>query len=145
MKLIIINGPNLNMLGVREPEVYGKQTLNEINDKIAAEAQRKGVSIDFYQSDSEGEIIKKIHSCQGVYDGIILNAGALSHYSYALRDAIPIAGIPVVEVHISNVYKRESFRQKSVISAVCQGVICGFGIKGYLMALYYFTEEKYEG
>jgi 3-dehydroquinate dehydratase-2 len=136
---MVINGPNLNMLGEREPETYGSETLEGINEIISEEAHKKGIFIEFFQSGTEGEIISKIHSCKGVYDGIILNAGAFSHYSYAIRDAIPIAGIPVVEVHISNVYAREQFRHNSVISAVCKGVICGFGIKSYLMALYYFA------
>ena len=135
MKIIVINGPNLGMLGVREPQVYGAETLDAINKKIVHEADAKGVDADFYQSDCEGDIIAKIHACRGVYDGIILNAGALTHYSYALRDAIPIAETPVVEVHMSNIAAREEFRQKSVISAVCAGSICGFGAGSYLLAL----------
>lgn len=142
MRLIIINGPNLGMLGIREPKTYGIQTLGDLNSKIVIESQKKGITVDFFQSDSEGEIIKKIHSCRNLYDGIIINAGALTHYSYALRDAIPIAGIPVVEVHISNIYSREEFRQKSVISSVCKGVISGFGVASYFMALDYFAREN---
>lgn len=140
MKIIVINGPNLNMLGFREPETYGSKTLDEINGVILKRAREAGIEADFFQSDCEGEIIRKIHSCRGAYDGIILNAGAFSHYSYAIRDAIPIAAIPVIEVHISNVYAREGFRRNSVLSEVCTGVVCGFGIKSYLMALSYFAE-----
>lgn len=135
MKFIVINGPNLNMLGVREPQTYGKNTLSDINKKISDRAERNGVLVEFFQSNSEGEIIDRIQSCRGNYDGIILNAGAFTHYSYAIRDAIPTAEIPVVEVHISNVLAREDFRHISVISAVCKGVICGFGMDSYLLAL----------
>ena len=135
MKVLIINGPNLGMLGVREPEVYGAETLEMVNAKVWRCAAEKGIEAEFFQSDYEGEIIGKIHACRGVYDGIILNAAALTHYSYALRDAIPIAGVPVVEVHMSNVHAREEFRHTSVISAVCAGSISGFGVNSYILAL----------
>lgn len=140
MKVMVINGPNLNMLGVREVQTYGKETLNDINEKISKRATQMGATVAFYQSNTEGEIVSKIHECRGNYDGIILNAGAYTHYSYAIRDAIPIAEIPVIEVHLSNVFAREGFRGDSVISAVCKGVICGFGGNSYLLALDALTE-----
>jgi 3-dehydroquinate dehydratase-2 len=139
---MVINGPNLNMLGEREPQTYGSQTLGEINRAISEKAARLGLSVDFFQSNSEGDIIDKIQSCKGEYDAIILNAGAFTHYSYAIRDAISATGIPVIEVHMSNVYSREDFRHKSVISAVCKGVVCGFGPDSYLMALSYLGEQE---
>ena len=133
MKLLFINGVNLNMTGVREKGVYGTQTLDEINKEIAAHF--KGDKCEFYQSNIEGEICTKIHSTQnGGYDGIILNAGAFTHYSYAIRDAIASVSTPVIEVHMSNVHSREEFRHNSVISAVCKGVVCGFGKNSYILA-----------
>ena len=133
MKLLFINGVNLNMTGVREKSVYGTQTLDEINGDIAAHF--KGDECEFFQSNSEGEICTKIHSAQnGGYDGIVLNAGAFTHYSYAIRDAIACISVPVIEVHMSNVHSREPFRRTSVISEVCKGVICGFGKNSYIFA-----------
>ncbi len=133
MKLLFINGVNLNMTGVREKSVYGTQTLDEINGDIAAHF--KGDECEFFQSNSEGEICTKIHSAQnGGYDGIVLNAGAFTHYSYAIRDAIACISVPVIEVHMSNVHSREPFRRTSVISEVCKGVICGFGKNSYILA-----------
>ncbi len=130
MKLLFINGVNLNMTGVREKGVYGTQTLDEINAEIAAHF--KGDKCEFFQSNSEGEICTALQSAD--FDGIILNAGAFTHYSYAIRDAIASIKIPVVEVHMSNVHAREEFRHKSVISEVCKGVICGFGKNSYILA-----------
>ncbi len=135
MKILVINGPNLNMLGKREPLIYGTQTLDEINAKISDYASKIGVSTEFFQSNIEGEIVSKIQGCRSCFDGIILNAGAFTHYSYAIRDAIPTAEIPVVEVHLSNVHAREDFRHKSVISDVCKGIICGFGADSYILAV----------
>jgi 3-dehydroquinate dehydratase-2 len=135
MKFMVINGPNLNMLGVREPAVYGGETLSGINEEIARYAQTAGIATEFFQSNCEGELVSAIQRSMGNADGIILNAGAYSHYSYAIRDAIAAVGLPVAEVHISNVYAREAFRRESVISAVCAGVICGFGAHGYLLAV----------
>ena len=133
MKLLFINGVNLNMTGVREKSVYGTQTLDEINGDIAAHF--KGDECEFFQSNSEGDICTKIHSAQnGGYDGIVLNAGAFTHYSYAIRDAIACISVPVIEVHMSNVHSREPFRRTSVISEVCKGVICGFGKNCYILA-----------
>ncbi len=137
MKFLVINGVNLNLTGLREQSVYGKATLVEINEKIARFVEKDGDSVDFYQSNIEGELVNKIHAAflEKAYDGILLNAGAYTHYSYALRDAIAAVDIPVVEVHMSNVHAREDFRKTSVLSAVCKGVVCGFGADSYLAAL----------
>lgn len=135
MKILILNGPNLNMLGIREPEKYGSESLNDINQKISEYCKSKDISVEFYQSNSEGEIIDCIHKSRGTFDGIILNAGAYTHYSYAIRDAIPIAEIPVIEVHLTNIHSREEFRSKSVIAPVCKGQISGFGSNSYILAV----------
>ena len=134
MKILVVNGVNLALTGKREPQVYGNESLEEINRALAMYALTRGVQVDFYQSDIEGELCTKIGTAEK-YDGIILNAGAYSHYSYALRDAIVAVGVPVVEVHMSNVCAREEFRSRSVLSAVCEGVIFGFGKKSYILAL----------
>lgn len=131
MKFLFINGVNLNMTGEREKGVYGTQTLDEINREIAA--YFKGDTCDFYQSNIEGEICTRIQQSKS-YDGIILNAGAFTHYSYAIRDAIAAVSVPVIEVHMSNVHSREQFRHESVLSEVCKGVICGFGKNSYILA-----------
>ena len=130
MKFLFLNGVNLNMTGVREKGIYGTQTLEEINAEIAAHF--KGDKCEFYQSNIEGEICSVIQNADA--DAIILNAGAFTHYSYAIRDAIASVKIPVVEVHMSNVHAREEFRHKSVLSEVCKGVICGFGKTSYILA-----------
>lgn len=130
MKLLFINGVNLNMTGKRQKEAYGVQTLDEINGEIAAHF--KGDECEFYQSNIEGEICYKLQTAD--CDGIILNAGAYSHYSYAIRDAIAAISIPVIEVHMSNVHAREEFRHNSVISAVCKGIVTGFGKNSYILA-----------
>ena len=135
MKILIINGPNLNMLGIREPEKYGKETLADINENIKSYCDEKNIDVEFYQSNIEGEIINAIHGARGKFDGIIMNAGAFTHYSYAIRDAIPIAEMPVIEVHLTNVHAREEFRHTSVIAPVCKGQICGFGSNSYLVAV----------
>lgn len=135
MKLFIINGPNLDMLGKREPEIYGSDTLESINGELTEYCKKIGVEPVFYQSNSEGALIDFIHSARGNADGIVINAGAYTHYSIAIRDAIAAVELPCVEVHLSNVHKREEFRHKSVISAVCTGVICGFGKKVYKLAI----------
>ena len=135
MKIFIINGPNLNMLGKREPEIYGCDTLESINAQLTEFCKELGVEPEFYQSNCEGEIIDFIHSARENADGIVLNAGAYTHYSVAIRDAISAAETPCVEVHLSNVHKHEEFRHKSMISAVCKGVICGFGIDSYRFAI----------
>ncbi|MBE5740256.1 MAG: type II 3-dehydroquinate dehydratase [Clostridiales bacterium] len=137
MKFLIINGVNLNLTGKREKGVYGTATLEDINEKIAAFCRESGDSADFYQSNIEGELVNKLHEAflQKAYDGILLNAGAFTHYSYALRDAIAAIDIPVAEVHISNVHAREEFRHESVLSEVCKGVVCGFGVGSYIAAI----------
>ena len=136
MKFLIINGVNLNMTGMRETGVYGSQTLEQINAEISAYAQANGDSVDFYQSNIEGEICSKIQSCFNAnYDGIVLNAGAYTHYSYAIHDAIRCISTPVVEVHMSNVHAREGFRHTSVIAPACKGVVAGFGKNSYVLAI----------
>ncbi|MBQ4154861.1 MAG: type II 3-dehydroquinate dehydratase [Clostridia bacterium] len=135
MKILVINGPNLNLLGVREPSVYGSRTLDDINKSINAFAKTLSAECDFFQSNSEGEIVSKIHTVLSDYDGCVINAGAYTHYSYAIRDAIAAVEKPVIEVHMSNVHSREEFRHKSVISAVCKGVIAGFGENSYILAV----------
>lgn len=135
MRVLYLNGPNLNMLGVREPAVYGKTTLEDIELQIKERASQSGIEIEFRQSNHEGELVDWVHQARGTSDAIVLNAGAYTHTSIALRDAISSAGVPTVEVHLSNVYSREEFRHKSHIAPVCVGVICGFGMGSYLLAL----------
>lgn len=134
-KLLIINGPNLNMTGRREPEIYGSETLDDINSSIKTYASAMDFSCDFYQSNCEGEIVSKIHEVLTDYDGCIINAGAYTHYSYAIHDAIRSVNKPFIEVHISNPHTREEFRHTSVISSVCVGTIAGFGKNSYLLAV----------
>ena len=131
MKILVINGPNLNMLGKREPEIYGSRTLADINGDLAKKFAE--VEFEFYQSNCEGEIITAIH--ENTADGIVLNAGAYTHYSYAIADAIKSVTTPVIEVHLSNIYKREEYRHKSVIASACKGSICGFGEQSYALAV----------
>lgn len=134
-KYLVINGVNLNMLGVREPEIYGGQTLADLESRLTEKAKELDVSIDFFQSNFEGEIVERIHSAYSCYNGIIINPGAFTHYSYAIRDAFGSVKMPVIEVHISNIHKREEFRHNSVIVPECIGQICGLGFKGYELAL----------
>lgn len=134
MKFLVVNGVNLALTGQREKSVYGALTLEEINEEIAVFVKEHGHEVEFYQSDIEGELCTKIGGAKG-YDGIVLNAGAYSHYSIALRDAISATSIPVVEVHMSNVHAREEFRHKSVLAAVCKGEVLGFGKNSYKLAL----------
>lgn len=135
MKILIIHGPNLNMLGKREPSIYGAGTLQEINRILKEESRRLDVKTEVFQSNSEGEIVGRIQDAMKKSDGILINPGAYTHTSIAIRDAILSAGLPVVEVHISNIYKREDFRQKSFISGVSVGVISGFGSDSYILGL----------
>lgn len=135
MKVLVINGPNLNMLGKREPGIYGTETLSELEKKIEECAAALRAEVSFFQSNIEGEIINKIHEANGVYDGIIINPGAFTHYSYAICDALSSVSVPAIEVHISNIHKREEFRRKSVTAPSCIGQICGLGFMGYLLAL----------
>ena len=140
MKFLVMNGVNLILTGKREQSVYGTQTLEQINEKISAFCERNGDEVSFYQSNIEGELVNKLHevflsrSC----DAVIFNAGAFTHYSYALRDAIASIDIPVAEVHMSNVHAREPFRKTSVLSEVCKGVVCGFGANSYIAAIVAF-------
>ena len=135
-RILVLNGPNLNLLGSREPTIYGRITLNEINDALRERAKELGVDeIDFLQSNFEGALIEAIQKARGRYDFILLNAGALTHYSIALRDAIAAMPVPVIEIHLSNIHKREEFRRISVIAPVVMGQVCGFGIDSYIAAL----------
>ncbi|MFU0833036.1 MAG: 3-dehydroquinate dehydratase [Oscillospiraceae bacterium] len=134
-KILVLLGPNLNMVGIREKGVYGDETAESINLQIEDYAKQLGYDCDIFQSNHEGDLIDKIHAARNHYHGVIINAGALTHYSYALRDAIASVRIPFIEVHMSNIYSREEFRHKSVISAVCAGQIAGFGKNSYFLAL----------
>ena len=135
MKILFLNGPNLNLLGQREPEVYGKATLADIEAKVRERAAKLGAEIGFRQSNLEGELVAWIQEAKGKFDVIVLNAAAYTHTSIALRDAIAATGVPTLEIHLSNVYAREEFRQKSLIAAVCRGQITGFGPHSYVLAV----------
>ena len=136
MKLLILNGPNLNLLGVREPGIYGNDSMENYLETLRKEFPQ--VEIEYFQSNIEGEMIDKMQQVGYSYDGIVLNAGAYTHTSVALHDCIRAINTPVIEVHISNVHTREEFRHKSMISAACKGVICGFGMDSYKLAVYSF-------
>ena len=142
MKLIIVNGPNLNLLGEREPEIYGNESLEEINRWIQNHELCKNLELEFFQSNSEGDIIDFLHSKRGEANYCILNAGALTHYSYALRDAIVATQLKTVEVHLSNIHKRENFRKTSVIKTVCIGQFYGEGKQSYITAIEHILERK---
>ena len=133
-KILIINGVNLNMLGMREPDVYGRETLEDINKYVKEQLAAYDCCADFFQSNIEGEIVNQIHLANGKYDGVVINPGAFTHYSIAIRDAIASVSVPFAEIHISNVYKREEFRHKSVTAPVCRGQVAGFGKAGYVLA-----------
>lgn len=135
MKVHILNGPSLNLLGEREPEIYGTETLEDVERQCRARARDAGLEVDFKQTNDEGELVGWIQAARLEAAGIIINPAAFSHYSLALRDAITAAGLPVIEVHISNIYAREEWRAKSVISAAVRGVIAGLGVQGYLLAI----------
>ena len=135
MKILVIHGPNLNLLGRREPDIYGTVTLEDINNRLTSLAKELGVEVSFFQSNHEGELVQKIQDAMGVYEAIVINPGAYTHTSVALRDAISSTGIPTVETHISNIYRREEFRKHSYISGVATGQITGFGPDSYLLAL----------
>ncbi|MGL5917901.1 MAG: type II 3-dehydroquinate dehydratase [Cetobacterium sp.] len=142
MKVLVINGPNLNFLGKREPEIYGYKTLDNINDELEKFGKLHEIEIQFFQSNHEGFIIDKIQENYRMVDYLIINPGALTHYSIGLRDAILSTGIKTIEVHLSNVYSREEFRHKSVISDICIGKITGFGSESYKMAIQYLSSFK---
>ena len=134
MRILVINGPNINMLGVREPEIYGRKTYDELCRTISGHAAKRGAEVEIYQSNHEGGIVDKIQQALGNFDGIVINPAAYTHTSVALHDCIRAIKCPVVEVHMSNVHAREEFRHTSVISAVCRGVIAGFGKDSYILA-----------
>ena len=135
MKIAVIQGPNLNMLGIREPHIYGSMGLEQIHEQLKVAAAQNGVEVEFFQSNLEGEIVDRIQECLGTVDGIMINPAAYSHTSIAIKDALSAVAMPVVEVHISNIYKREEFRQKSITAGASTGVISGFGPFGYHMGL----------
>ncbi len=134
-KILVINGVNLNMLGIREPGIYGTDSLKSVEERVKARADELGAEVSFFQSNYEGAICEEIQNALGVYDGIIMNPGAFTHYSYAIRDALGSVKLPAIEVHISNIHKREEFRHTSVTVPECIGQICGLGLKGYELAL----------
>lgn len=143
MKILVIHGPNLNILGYRSKKHYGDKTLDELNSMIVNKADELAYEVDIFQSDYEGDILSKLHiALHGEYDGVIINAGAYTHYSIAIRDAIEALEIPVIEVHLSNIYGREEFRKTSVIAPVCFGQITGFGPYSYILALEVFKNLK---
>ena len=135
MKIAVIQGPNLNMLGIREQHIYGPMSLDQIHEQLKGAASQNGVEVEFFQSNLEGEIVDRIQECLGTVDGIMINPAAYSHTSIAIKDALSAVSLPVVEVHISNIYKREEFRQKSITAGASTGVISGFGPFGYHMGL----------
>lgn len=144
-KILIIHGPNLNLLGIREKKIYGEIGLDEINNRIMKEAEKLGYYVSIHQFNGEGEIIDCIQRAKGTYDYIIINPAAYTHYSIAIRDAIKAVDIPTIEVHISNIFEREEFRKNSVIAPVCKGHISGFGYIGYLGALRFIKLMEEEG
>jgi 3-dehydroquinate dehydratase-2 len=133
--VFVLNGPNLNMLGVREPEIYGRETLDDVRKKTEVRARALGLAVDFRQSNHEGDLVGWIQEARDKASGIVLNAGSLTHTSIGLVDALAAAEVPVIEVHLSNIFRRESFRQHSYVSLAAKGVICGLGAKGYELAL----------
>ena len=135
MRVLVLHGPNLNLLGEREPHIYGLQRLEELNDAIARGAKALDVEVSCEQYNGEGAIVDALHAARSKYAGVVINPGAYAHYSYAIADAIAAIGIPVVEVHLSNVAAREAFRRTSVTAAACRGVVSGFGTAGYVLAL----------
>jgi 3-dehydroquinate dehydratase-2 len=135
VNVLVIHGPNLNLLGTREPQTYGVRTLADVDARIEHDARELGMAVRCVQHNSEGAMVDELHAARGTYDGIAINPGAFTHYAYAVRDAIAAIGIPTVEVHLTNTQARESFRAKSVVAAVCLGTIAGFGVESYALAL----------
>ena len=134
-RVLVLNGPNLNLLGTREPDVYGHDTLDDVVERMRRHVQGRDVELRAQQSNIEGELVDALHEARAWADGVVLNAGAFTHYSYALRDAISATGLAVVETHLSNVHAREGFRHRTVLAAVCIGVVAGFGADSYVLAL----------
>jgi 3-dehydroquinate dehydratase-2 len=135
MRVLVIHGPNLNLLGDREPEIYGTQTLDDVNDLIATSANDFGMNVTCAQYNGEGQIVDALHAARGTADAVVINPGAYAHYSYAIADAIRSIGIPVIEVHLSNIHARDEFRRTSVTAAACRGTVGGFGAQSYVLAL----------
>jgi 3-dehydroquinate dehydratase II len=145
MKFFFLNGPNLNLLGTREPEVYGRTTLSDIETQVRNRAAELKVEVDFRQTNLEGDLVNWIQQAKGKFQAIVINAAAYTHTSVALRDAISAVGVPTIEIHLSNIHAREEFRHKSLIAPVCIGQICGFGAKSYILGLeaaFYVNEIK---
>ncbi|MBE6667823.1 MAG: type II 3-dehydroquinate dehydratase [Ruminococcaceae bacterium] len=139
MKILVINGPNLNMLGIREPDIYGSQSFKALEEYVRSSAKELGLSVSLFQSNHEGEIVDVIQSAYGIYDGIVINPAAYTHTSVAILDALKAVAIPTVEVHLSDINEREEFRKFSYVSMIAKKTICGLGFEGYRKALEYFT------
>ena len=142
MRILVMNGPNLNLLGQREPGIYGTENYEYLCNMVKEHGAAKGAQVACYQSNHEGDLIDAIHAAQGVYDAIVFNPGAYTHYSYALHDALKAVSVPCVEVHISNIHEREEFRRISVTAPACVHQVYGLGLKGYLVAMDYFLENQ---
>ncbi len=141
MKILVINGPNINMLGIREPDIYGSKTYKDLSAMILDHCKEINIEVDLFQSNHEGDIVDEIQEAYGVYDGIVINPAAYTHTSVAILDALKSVGIPAVEVHISDVSKRENFRQTSYVRQYCEKTICGHGFDGYLEAIDYLSKK----